>query len=410
MARRQKLLRSESPDRSGQRTPSPRSLTFRDIAFGNLKRRRGRTAFLILSLTVGVAMMVAVISVTAAMRASVESKLREYGANMVVLPRGLEMPITYGGVNIASVKAPIGELTEQDATLVASIHRKDAIRGVSPKLVTAIRIDEQEFMMVGVRFRDELRMKPWWTISGDKPALSREVLLGRTAAQQLNRRPGDSLAMGGKDFRVVGVLDEQFSAEDHAIFADLRETGLLFNSPGKVSFIEVSTWCAACPVETIVEQVSEKLPGARVFAVKQLVEAELSQVRLATGFALTLTAIILVVGTLIMLLTMMASVRERTQEIGVLRAIGFRQAHIMRLILTEGVVVTFIGGGIGVIAGSAAALALSGPVAGLESPPLFDWPVAGVALGLAITMGALPAAYAARKACQLDPTIALRSL
>ncbi len=382
---------------------------FRDIAFGNLRRRRGRTIFLVSSLALCVAVIVGITSVTNAMRTSVESKLREFGANMVVMPKTLEMPIAYGGVSIAALDTPVGELTEEDATRVASIQQKDAIRGVSPKLINAIQVEGNEFMVVGVRFRDELKMKPWWHIAGTQPALSRDVLLGASAARQLNKQAGDTLIMRDKEFRVVGVIDEQLSADDRVIFADLRETGLLFNQPGRVSFIEVSTWCAACPVETIVQQISAKLPNARVFAVKQLVEAELSQVRLASSFAIVLTTIIMVAGSLIMLLAMMASVRERTQEIGILRAIGFRQCQIIRLFLLEGIVISLMGGCIGVIVGSIAATMLSGPFIGLEAPP-FDLRFAGMAIFLAIMMGTLPVIYPARKASQLDPMTALRTI
>lgn len=382
---------------------------FRDIAFSNLRRRQGRTIFLILSLSAGVAAMVGVTSVTNAMRVSVESKLREFGANMVVMPKTLEMPIVYGGVSIAALQAPVGELTEEDATLVASIQRKDALRGVSPKLINAVQVEGKEFMLVGVRFRDELKMKPWWNIQGDKPSLSRDLLLGAVTARQLNKQAGDALILGEKEFRVVGVLEEEFSNDDRAIFADLRETGQLFNQPGRVSFIEVSTWCAACPVETIVEQISAKLPNAKVFAVKQLVEAELSQVRLATNFAIALTTIILVAGSLIMLFATMASVRERTQEVGILRAIGFRQRQIIRLFLLEGIIISLIGGCIGAIMGSVAAAVLSGPLIGLETPS-FDPRFAGMAIFLAIMMGTLPVIYPAKKASQLDPTTALRAM
>jgi putative ABC transport system permease protein len=383
---------------------------FWDLAFSNLKRRRGRTLFLILSLTVGVSMMVAVISITAAMRASVESKLREFGANMVVMPKTLEMSIAYGGVNIAAVGAPIGELTEEDATRVASIRRKDALRGVSPKLVGAIRIDGREFILVGIRFRDELKMKPWWHIQGNKPSLSRDILLGALTARQLNKGPGDRLVMENKEFRVAGVLGEQFSTEDQAIFADLRETGLLFDKRGKVSFIEVSTWCAACPVETIVEQISAKVPHARVFAVKQLVEAELSQVNLVANFAVILTAVVLVVGSLIMLLTMMESVRERTQEIGILRTIGFRQYHIMKLILIEGIAISLISSCLGAIIGSLAAIVLYGSFVRFEASFYPDLRLIGISVALSIVMGTLPTLHSARKAAQLDPATALRAL
>ena len=134
---------------------------FRDIAFSKLKRRRGHTLFLIAFISVVIGAMVVITSVTNAMRVSVESKLREFGANMVVMPKTLEMPVVYGGVSISALQAPVGELTEEDATLVASIQRKDALRGVSPKLINAVQVGGKELLLVGVRFRDELKMKPW---------------------------------------------------------------------------------------------------------------------------------------------------------------------------------------------------------------------------------------------------------
>jgi len=382
---------------------------FRDIAFSSLKRRQGRTLFLIISLSLAVAAIVGITSVTDALRVSVESKLREFGANMVVMPKTLDMPIAYGGVSVATLQAPTGELTEEDATRVAGIQRKDTLRGVSPKLIHSVHVEGKEFILVGVRFRDELRMKPWWKIQGNKPSLSRDVLLGFTTARQLNKRAGDTLILEGNEFRVVGVLDEQLSMDDRMILAGLREAGQLFNQRGKVSLIEVSTWCVDCPVETVVQQISEKLPNARVFAVKQLVEAELSQVRLVTRFALALTAGILVAGSLIMLFATMASVRERAQEVGILRAMGFRQNQIIRLFLLEGMVIGLMGGCLGTIVGSIAAAVLSGPLIGLEAPP-FDPRCAVVAIFLAMMMGTLPVIYPARKASQLDPTTALRSI
>ncbi len=385
------------------------SIHFRDIALSRLKRRRGHTVFLIILLSAVIATMVVVTSVTRAMRVSVESKLREFGANMVVMSKTLEMPVVYGGMNLTALQAPLGELTEEDATLVASIERKDVLRGVSPKLINAIQVGGKEFLLAGVRFRDELKMKPWWRIQGEKPSLSRDVLLGALAAQDLNRKAGDRLTLRGKEFRVAGVLEKQLSADDGVIFADLKEAGLLFNRPGKVSFIEVSTWCSACPVETVIEQISAKLPKAKVFAVKQLIEAELSQVRLMNRFAFLLTAIVVVAGSMIILVTAMASVKERTQEVGILGAMGFRQQQIMKLFLLESLVVSLIGGCIGAVVGSIAAAILSGPLIGLQTA-FFDPVFVVTAIFLGLMRGTLPVLYPARKASRLDPTTALRAI
>ncbi|MDP2951767.1 MAG: ABC transporter permease [Chloroflexota bacterium] len=381
-----------------------------DISLRNLRRRRSHTLFLVLSLVVAVATVVTVISVTSALNDNVKSKLREYGANMVVSPRSMEVALTYGGITLGDISVPVEELTEEDAIKIATIRRKDALRGISPKLVGAVEAEGQRFVLVGVRFRDELRLKPWWRMAGEEPATSRDLLLGSQVSRQLRKEPGDTLDIGGKTFRVAGVLEEQLSQEDGVVFADLREAGLLLGKPGKVSLIEVSSWCAACPIDIVVEQISAKLPHARVMAIQQLVQAELGQVELVTRFSWVLCGVVLFIGSLIVLITMMASVTERTHEIGVFRALGFRQSHIIRIIMLEGVIIGLLGGGIGVAVGGMAAWLLSGPVAGLEIPALVRPEVALLGMVLAVVMGTLPTIYPALRAAQLDPTAALRAL
>ena len=210
----------------------------------------------------------------------------------------------------------------------------------------------------------------------------------------------------GKEFRVSGVLEEQFSAEDRAIFADLRETGLLFEKPGKVSFIEVSTWCADCPVETVVEQISEKVPGAKVSAVKQLVEAELSQVKLAAAFVIALTSIIFVVGSLIMLLTMMGAVRERTQEIGIRMALGARRRSVVTAIIKDGSRLTAAGLVLGLLGAAALSRFISSQLHGVGvSDPLSLAGCVCVLGAVSILASLLPALRASR----VDPAETLRA-
>jgi putative ABC transport system permease protein len=111
-----------------------------------------------------------------------------------------------------------------------------------------------------------------------------------------------------------------------------------------------------------------------------------------------------------MLLTMMEWVRERTQEIGILRTIGFRQYHIMKLILIEGVAISLISSCFGALIGSLAAIVLYGPLGGLEASSPLDFRFIGISVALSIVMGTLPTIYSARKAAQLDPATALRAI
>ena len=110
-----------------------------------------------------------------------------------------------------------------------------------------------------------------------------------------------------------------------------------------------------------------------------------------------------------MFLTVMGSVSERTREIGVFRAIGFRRVHITRLILIEAVIASTLAGVLGYAAGMAVTYVVLPLVA--RSAEVAWAPLLGlVAVVLAVAIGGLASLYPALRAGKMDPTEALRAL
>jgi len=107
---------------------------------------------------------------------------------------------------------------------------------------------------------------------------------------------------------------------------------------------EVAALCTACPIEDMVTQISEKLPGAKVMAIQQVVKGRMETLHHFKKFSYGVSAVVILIGGLVVLVTMMGSVKERTEEIGIFRAIGFRKSHIMRIILLEALIVSSIAG------------------------------------------------------------------
>jgi putative ABC transport system permease protein len=161
-------------------------------------------------------------------------------------------------------------------------------------------------------------------------------------------------------------------------------------------------------VEDIVAQINEQLPHARVSAIQQSVRARAETVDRLTRFFAIVSGIVLAVGALMIFTTMMGAVIERTKEIGVLRAIGFRKAHIVKELMLEVAVISTLGGLAGWAAGTAASFvalpyfAETGVRVHIE--PLIA--VAAVLAGLAV--GMLSSLYPIIRASKLDPSEAVR--
>lgn len=383
-------------------------MRLRDIAFNNLRRRRGRVLLVALGLLIGVATVVMLVSVTAAVDADVQDKLDRFGANIIVTPKSNDLALSYGGVSVASAAYDVQELRVEDLDKIRSIEAKANLATVAPKLVGTVESGGQRFTLVGVDFPSELKMKAWWRIDGRAPEKANEVLLGKKLADKLDLGPNHVLELGGQRFVVTGVLGDTGAAEDVLAFVHLGAAEAVLGRPGSLSFVEVSALCNACPIEEIIAQIQEKLPNAEVTALAQAVEGRRQTVEQLRSLAGAISLMVVIIGGLVVLTTTMAAVTERTREIGILRAIGFRRRHVASVFLLEATVVGLLGGLAGWLVGAGAVWALAPTVLRLENVPPPDPIVALGALALAVVVALVGSAYPAVKAANLDPVDSLR--
>lgn len=379
-----------------------------DISLNNLKRRKSKMLFLVLGLLIGVATVVSLVSVTQAMHTDIQDKIDQFGANIVVTPQADDLALSYGGITVSSAAYDVKELHTDDAAKIQQIPLRANIANVAPKLVGAVDVGGNKVLLVGVDFPSELRLKKWWEIVGQDPAAPDEVLLGYNAASRLSAMPGNAVTINGRSFKVAGTLKELGSSEDDAIFADLGAAQQVLGKPNAVSLIEVSALCKACPVEDIVQEIGMQLPDARVSALAQAVKSRQQTVDQLTSFSLAVSLVVLLIGGLVVLTTMMSAVNERTREIGIFRAIGFRRTHIAQVVLFEALLVSLLGGVLGWLLGMLASTVLGPRVAqlsvGVEWNPL----LALGAVALAVSIGLAGSIYPAIRAANLDPAEALR--
>lgn len=379
------------------------------IALNNLRRRGSKASLLVLGLAVGVATVVSMLAITSALRADTERKIDQFGANILVMPRSDDLALSYGGVAVG-VSYATQELHMDDAAAIRTIKNAENISTVAPKLLGAVEIEGVRALLVGVDFPEELRMKKWWTWEGERPSNPDQLMLGQDAAHRLKAGPGSTLQIQGRSFTVTAVLDRTGSQEDALIYGDLGVAQQLLNKPNSLSLIEVSALCSTCPIEEIVAQIGQKLPNASVNAMAQAMKSREQTVEQLSNFSLAVSAVVLLVGGLVVLTTMMSSVNERTREIGIFRAVGFRRSHVARIILLEAIVLSLLSGLAGWVIGTFGSSLVAEKVARLEVAVGWDPQLAAWAIGLALLVGIAGSLYPTIRASSLDPAEALRSI
>ena len=381
-----------------------------DIVWNNLRRRKGKVFLLVLGLTIGVTTVVALQAITQTMRDDVGVKLDEFGANILVVPQSNSLSLSYGGMTVSSAAYDVGELTSLDMERIQTIPNAASISTIAPILLSAVQVKGQYVLVAGVDLEAELRMKKWWQLDGRAPQADGEALAGARVAELLGLSVGSQVPVGNRTFEIVATLAENGMQDDDMLFVDLNAAQSALNRFGTISLVEVSALCNACPIEEMIRQIQEAVPQARVTGLRQAVALRMETVDQLTRFAWALSAVVLVIGGLVVLTTMLGAVAERKQEIGIFRAMGFRRTHIMRVILAEAALVSLVGGLLGWLIGMVAATLLASSVAQISVAVQWSpWLLLG-AVGTALFLGVLSSLYPAVRAAQLDPNTALQAL
>lgn len=383
-------------------------MNIRMLAWRNLFRRKSRAVFTGLGIFLGIGTLVALSTLTMQMEGAVRDKLDRFGANILIVPRADQFSLGFGDIALGGAQVAHARLTMADEQSIRSIGFSERLRSVVPFFLTASDASGKDAVWMGLPAKEIAVARPWWKVSGAPLQEKGEVLLGAEVAALLDKGPGGTVVSGGKTFRVAGVLHPTGEKEDTMVIADIRDVQALAKTPRAVTFFEVAALCKDCPVEDIVGQIAGVLPGARVSAIRQVVESRKAAVDQFRRLGLAVSAIVLAIGGLMVFVTVMGNVQERTREIGVLRAVGFRRRAIVSLLFWETGWVSLLSAVSGAVVGMSAAW-IASPLFGVaKAEVLFTPAVAGVVIGM--VLGLLGSVPPARRAAALSPTEAIRAL
>jgi putative ABC transport system permease protein len=309
-----------------------------------LRRKFMRTALLTVVFAAGICSVVALNYVSQAVGDSIEKKLTAFGANIMLKPKVDTLAVSYGGVSLGDVSFDVKHLSAEQVSRVRQIELRERIAAVAPKFIVLSRVKDQPAAMIGVDWNEEMLIKSYWGFEGRQAEAPGETLIGASAARALGLKPGDSYYAEGKPFTVAGVLAPTGSEDDNVIFAGIEDLQNAAGKPGAVHFAEVAALCSGCPIEDIVKQIEALLPELDVIAMQKVVKSRMYTIHFVQHLALIVSVILLLTACFMIALSLLASVNERKNEIGVLRSIGFSRSSVFTIFCMEALIIGMIAG------------------------------------------------------------------
>jgi putative ABC transport system permease protein len=371
-------------------------LSFPGFAWKNLWRRRLRTLLTLWGIGMAIGAFVALVGFS---RSFEHEWLRLYSSS---------------GTDIAVVEKTFLN-TSVDASLEGKLDAVPVVAQTSPMIFNIIDLTpEVNALVFGWRANsyefDSLTFLSGHRFEDGKP----EVMIGDALANTLNKKVGESLDLQGSTFSVVGIYHGGTALEAGAVIMPLDQLQQLSSLQGKVSGFHVRLRPAPAGevpehyLKRAQKEIEIALPGLNA----QLASERASNnqfVALAHAVAWGTSSLALLMGVLGIANTMAMSVFERTREIGILRAIGWKSRRIVLLIEVEATVLGFAGGILGLVFGwgSLRLLSMLPQTASIVSSSL-DVGHVLEALGLSILSGLLAGAYPAWRGSHLSPVEAIR--
>jgi putative ABC transport system permease protein len=395
------------------------------IALKGLLKNRMRSLLTTLGVIIGVASVIVMVGIGAGAQADVEKQISALGSNMImVFPSFSRRGGASGGAG------SYNRLTLEDADAIRQ--EADLVSAVSAAVRAGAQIvggvGDWNTGVTGVS-PDYLTIRAWPLKSGeffdDRDIRSRAkvAVLGQTVVDQLfpNEDPiGQQIRINKTPFRVIGVLSKKGASsfghdEDDTVLVPVT-TGLYRLAGGQhVNMIYLSARSLA-DSDAAIGEVTEILrerhklnPGEdddfNVRSQAEFIEMATETQRVMTLLLGAVAAVSLVVGGIGIMNIMLVSVTERTREIGIRLSVGARSSDILIQFLTESVVLSLLGGVIGVTLAYILA-AIFNDV--MQMTTLVRPGVVALAFGFAAVIGIFFGLYPARKAARLNPIDALR--
>jgi putative ABC transport system permease protein len=370
-------------------------MTFFTIVVRGLMRRPVRTGLTLVGISIGIAAVVALVGISRGFEQSWATGMKARGTDVVVS-------------NMGNALAP----KPFSASVRDRIARLPQVAAACSIFVDLTSIEDSSMVVVSAREWGGFSWQNLKLISGRMPkdAMEPVVVLGQTAAETLKKKIGDPIQLETKELSVVGIVDGGALVENGSVILSLPLFQEISGNEGKINVIDIRAAPATSEddVKRLCAQINSLVPEARAMvAGEHLGNSQAYRFIRAMSWGTSLLAVI--VGVLGVMNTMLMTVFERTQEICILLAIGWKRGRIMSMVLCESALLGLLGGVVGVLVGTLGVKVIE------TLPAIHDLLEADLSarlmvnsVAIAVLVGVISGLYPAWRSSRLTPSLALQ--
>ncbi len=383
-------------------------MRFSTFVFRNVLRRRIRSTLTMTGMAVAVMAVVALVGLADGLSKSMRKLYTDRGVSLIVTR--------------SDSVSPLGSTIP--VRVAAEIEKLDGVAATCAGLVDFQTVEECGSEMIGIQGwpPGNYMFREVTIIDGenlpDQALESKNVIVGEKLASVKKdlMTVGKTITISDEKFHIVGVFKSSQDIENGMVVMQLGDAQKALGKNGMMTGCTVkvknpSEEGVAAVRAQIEGQVAEMCGLTGKIRAKEPDEfvSQNNQVKYAMGFALMTSAIALFIGFIGVLNTMFMSVFERTREIGILRAIGWRPSRVMQMILMESVLLSIGGGVVGTLCGLGLIKLLSRlPTVNGVVQAAISVQIVVLGFAIAIIVGLVGAAFPAYRGSRLLPTEALR--
>lgn len=359
-------------------------------------RRPVRTGLTLAGISIGIAAVVALVGMAWGYEKSIGKQLDVIGIDMVVsnMTGGI-MPKTF------------------DASLQQKIAPLPKIKEVTSVLMQMLSVEDAPMIMVSGREWGGFTWSQLKVVDGRMPKDADEpvVVLGRLAAEVLKKKVGDTVQLDSEELKVVGIVDGRAVVENGAVIMSLSVMQRATLNEGKVNFIDIrfKEGTTKPEVAETAAEIKKIFPEGRAMVANEVVGTS-QGFRVARAMSWSTSILAIVVGILGVMNTMLMTVFERTHEIGILLAVGWRRSRVMFMVLYESALLGLLGGILGVLLGAAGLklMELAPSIRGLLEPDMSP-KLLLISVAIAVVVGLISGLYPAWRSSRMSPSVAIQS-